>query len=255
MSIRLWFSQHDKVANDPGSPLYDVGGKPDAYLKDHTGPISTLSVDEQYLYSGSWDCTVRVYSKETWDCVSVLAYDDWVYSIAARGSQLLVSAGVAVCVHDICTGQVTRKFENLHDGPCTCLEGTQNGKMLFTGSADGLVLAHDLRMKDPSMVLWHHNGAVQSLAFEDPWMASASADGSVIMMNTEAQLKKAAGLAKAGPGASGARCLNGNCRQFQAAGAAYAVDIRDQWLVCGSASEVVKVGFKAWDTCKQGGSA
>ena len=55
--------------------------------------------------------------------------------------------------------QVVRKFEGLHEGGVSCLEGGHSGRMLFTGASDGLVLAHDLRMKDPSMVLWHHNAA------------------------------------------------------------------------------------------------
>ena len=46
---------------------------------------------------------------------------------------------------------------------------------MFTGGGDGLVLLHDLRMRDPSSIVWHHNAAVQDLAFEDPWLVSASA--------------------------------------------------------------------------------
>ncbi len=43
-----------------------------------------------------------------------------------------------------------------HDGQVTSLEGTESGRLLFTGSEDGMVLAHDLRMHDPTRVLWHH---------------------------------------------------------------------------------------------------
>ena len=54
------------------------------------------------------------------------------------------------------------------------MEGTYSGKLLFTGGADGLLMVHDLRMKDPSRVLWHHNAGVHGLALEDPWLVSAA---------------------------------------------------------------------------------
>jgi hypothetical protein len=139
---------------------------------------------------------------------SVLRYEDWVYSVAARGGLLLVAAGPEVLVHDLPSGKLLRKvrcvcwllrrsaarwlrhtagavrtgaaaavlcaphhehstthatqhatlhatharaqFQNLHEGPVSCLEGTHSGRLLFTGGSDGLLLAHDLRMKEPS---------------------------------------------------------------------------------------------------------
>lgn len=69
---------------------------------------------------------------------------------------------------------VPLQFQNLHEGNVSCLEGTYSGKLLFTGGADGLLMAHDLRMKDPSRVLWHHNAGVHGLALEDPWLVSAA---------------------------------------------------------------------------------
>jgi hypothetical protein len=56
---------------------------------------------------------------------------------------------------------------------------------MFTGGGDGLVLLHDLRMRDPSSIVWHHNAAVQDLAFEDPWLVSASAGGRGVIMGGE----------------------------------------------------------------------
>jgi hypothetical protein len=56
----------------------------------------------------------------------------------------------------------------------SCLEGTHSGRLLFSGGADGLLMAHDLRMKEASRVLWHHNAGVNGLALEDPWLVSAA---------------------------------------------------------------------------------
>lgn len=66
------------------------------------------------------------------------------------------------------------QFQNLHEAQVSCLEGSHNGRLMFSGGADGLVMAHDLRMKDPSAILWHHNAGVHGLAFEDPWLASCA---------------------------------------------------------------------------------
>ena len=80
-----------------------------------------------------------------------------VLSVAARGKHLLVAAGSEVFCHDLATGQVVRKFQDLHQGSILCVEGTQNSKMLFTAAGEGLVMAHDLRMKNSSRLIWHHN--------------------------------------------------------------------------------------------------
>lgn len=56
----------------------------------------------------------------------------------------------------------------------SCLEGTHSGRLLFSGGADGLLMCHDLRMKEPSRVLWHHNAGVNGLALEDPWLVSTA---------------------------------------------------------------------------------
>lgn len=162
---------------------------------------------------------------------SILKYEDWVWSLVARGGLLLVASGPEVHVHDLPTGKLVRKvgkgchrqqmvqararsiarqacvwplwqpappqrmrvqpsrsranpchclcsclqFQNLHEGSVSCLEGTHSGRLLFSGGADGLLMAHDLRMKDPSRVLYHHAGALTGLALEDPWLVSAAA--------------------------------------------------------------------------------
>lgn len=72
------------------------------------------------------------------------------------------------------------QFQNLHEGSVSCVEGTHSGKMLFSGGADGLLMAHDLRMKESSRVLWHHNAGVHGLALEDPWLVSAASGGVVV---------------------------------------------------------------------------
>lgn len=48
-------------------------------LTGHTGPVTSLCLTDSLLYSGSWDCTVRCWSRAggVLSCVNVLTYDDW----------------------------------------------------------------------------------------------------------------------------------------------------------------------------------
>lgn len=57
------------------------------------------------------------------------------------------------------------QFQNLHEGSVSCLEGTHSGRLLFSGGADGLLMAHDLRMK----VRWPPAGRLQPVAACVAW--------------------------------------------------------------------------------------
>ncbi|WIA30910.1 hypothetical protein OEZ86_000962 [Tetradesmus obliquus] len=173
------------VTGEADDTLFDLS-LPAQQLRGHIGPVTSLCLTESCLYSGSWDYTVRCYRRGSWDCISVLKYQDWVWSVVARGGLLLVASGPEVHVHDLPTGKLVRKFQNLHEGSVYCLEGTHCARLLFSGGADGLLMAHDLRMKESSRVLWHHNAGVHGLALEDPWLASCASDGTVLMHNYEA---------------------------------------------------------------------
>ncbi|KAJ9521149.1 hypothetical protein QJQ45_022853 [Haematococcus lacustris] len=238
---------------------FDVASAPAHCLLGHQKEVSALCLTPEALYSGSWDNTVRVWSREEgengpgFECVNVLRYDDRVGSVMARGGQLLVSAGAEVLVHDLGTGQVLRKFQNLHSGHVNCLEGSHSGCMLFTGSVrDKLLLAHDLRMKDPTLPLWRFKAGVHSLALEDPWLACSTTDGGVVLLNTEVALGCSRGPEAAwtsgsgagGRGAGGRHSLGASSRQLASAGSpAHSVDLVEQWLAAGSECTTVRV----WD--------
>ena len=84
---------------------------------------------------------------------------------------------------------------------------------------------------------------MQSIAYDDPWMAAAMDDGATLLLNTDAAMRggRAGPGSRAGPRAhcawdplpSSAAAVK---RQFPGAGGGpvYCVDIADQWLACGS---------------------
>lgn len=43
--------------------------------------------------------------------------------------------------------------------------------------------------QEGSFVLWQHNAGVTGLSYEDPWLATSSADGSTMLINTQTQRK------------------------------------------------------------------
>ncbi len=55
-----------------------------------------------------------------------------------------------------------------------------------------------------SRVLWHHNAAVTGLSFEDPWLASSSADGCIILQASDPGPGREGGRASRLVGKSGA---------------------------------------------------
>ncbi|GLI66981.1 hypothetical protein VaNZ11_011076, partial [Volvox africanus] len=317
--VRVWRAQHGGSESgcvaEASSSLFSISSKP-YILRGHGGPVSCLALDESLaapemyrsgggdgggvyggtLFSGSWDCTVRVWHQcaegsdgtgsggdddgcdfsdgsggsfavggsssdeairsgaaggsrrrrtaeatETedggWSCAGVLQYSDWVYCCAVRGGNLLVAAGSEVVVTDAATGRAVRRFAGVHDGAAVaCLEGCRSGRLLFTASGDGLLLAHDLRMKQGSRVLWHHNAAVTGLSFEDPWVASSSADGCIILQDSEQALAGGGGPQRA---------FNASCRALHCPPGqpALCLDLSDQWLAAGSENGVVRM----WD--------
>lgn len=213
-------------------------------LMGHTGPISGLALVESTIFSGSWDCSVRVWD---WDgdrakSRAVFKYEDWVWAIVCRGSSLVVAAGKDLIFQDAATGKVVRHVQHVRDeGHISCLESTQDSRVVFTGAADGMVQMHDTRAKLSTCTLWKHTAGVSDLAFEDPWVASCSHDGSLAMVNIEKKLHATNDIsltpAKLFPRASDTR------RIAWEDGPVYCVDMCSEWLACGSESPVVK----SWD--------
>ena len=73
-SMRAWFpalsedwDDGDLCFEEGRSPaLFDLAA-PHVSLPDHRGPVSSLCLTDSALYSGSWDCTVRTYSRHATD--------------------------------------------------------------------------------------------------------------------------------------------------------------------------------------------
>jgi hypothetical protein len=56
------------VTGEADEGLFDLS-LPGQHLRGHIGPVTSLCLTDSCLYSGSWDYTVRVWRRGSWDCV------------------------------------------------------------------------------------------------------------------------------------------------------------------------------------------
>lgn len=173
-------------------------------LRGHIGPITCLGLDSTRIYSGSWDMSIRVWDRASLRRLKILRHGDWVWSLVVRGPHLMSSAGSDIYTWDIETGQQLRVRLNVHVGNAYSLECSRSGHLLFTGGEDGAIhmfedrsprrhISHsggDVIVNDKPVASWvPHSCPVYSLAFEDPWLVSASGDGKLAMMDVRKLLK------------------------------------------------------------------
>lgn len=188
--------------------LFDISGitgqSTEFCLRGHIGPVTCLGLDSTRIYSGSWDMSIRVWDRASLRRLKILRHLDWVWSLVVRGPHLMSSAGSDIYTWDIETGQQLRVRLNVHVGNAYSLECSRSGHLLFTGGEDGAIhmfedrsprrhISHsggDVIVNDKPVASWvPHSCPVYSLAFEDPWLVSASGDGKLAMMDVRKLLK------------------------------------------------------------------
>ncbi|KAG0579528.1 hypothetical protein M758_4G103300 [Ceratodon purpureus] len=207
--------------------LFDVAGiwggpnskGAETCLYGHTGPITCLGLDATNIYSGSWDMSIRVWDRVTLRSGNQLLHNDWVWALVPRGRRILSTAGSHVYSWDIETGH-HRMRAGAHVGQAYAVQGSRSGDFVFTGGEDGAVRMFDDRLMSrqkraggskssgatgdsSALAVWMpQRGAIHSLAFEDPWLVAASADGSVAMMDVRQIMEKASASGKRLPSSS-----------------------------------------------------
>ncbi|BDA51263.1 probable E3 ubiquitin ligase complex SCF subunit sconB at N-terminal half [Coccomyxa sp. Obi] len=239
-SLRVW-----KAVGSDSKAHFDLSTSKE--LPGHAGPVTSVAMSDECIFSGSWDYTVRIWGRSRLKTMAVLSCSDWVWGVCPRGPNLLVAAGRSACVFDQSTSRALRRYDSgavremLHSPR---VEGTRDGRLLFIGNADGALQAFDLRQSkaDPVATLWQQGSPVQSIAFDDPWLAAALDDGSALLLNVDAAMRGGRSSLRAREAARPAQAIK---RQFvgSAACSAYCVDIADQWMASGSDAATVRT----WD--------
>jgi WD40 repeat protein len=225
--------------------------KTEVRLWGHDGPVTSLALDLTRIYSGSWDTTVRVWDRHSMKCTVVLRHSDWVWGLVPHDTTVATVSGSDVYVWDTNSGNLVTIVPYAHVGNTYALARSHTGDFIFTGGEDGLIhmyeLVHDSYTTEALHVAtWNpHSGPVYSLAFEFPWLVSASSDGKLALIDVRKLLrtsKRALGKRAAKAKHSGEvnveppqRMLHGFQNNL------YSVDIGADRIICGGEEGVVRI--------------
>ncbi|KAG5053204.1 F-box/WD-40 repeat-containing protein [Glycine soja] len=164
-------------------------------LWGHEGPITSLALDLTRIYSGSWDTTVRVWDRLSMKCTAVLRHSDWVWALVPHDTTVASTSGSDVYVWDTNSGALVTIVHNAHVGNTYALARSHTGDFLFTGGEDGAIHMYEIVNDGYESKTWHvaawipHSAAVYSLAFEFPWLVSASSDGKLALIDVRKLLR------------------------------------------------------------------
>ncbi|PIN03926.1 Cdc4 and related F-box and WD-40 protein [Handroanthus impetiginosus] len=189
---------HGWKAEDGNPHLFDLRAPQNRNMEfqvwEHEGPITCLALDFSKMYSGSWDMTIRVWDRSSLKCLKVLVHNDWVWSLVPHDTTIGSTAGTGVYIWETNTGSQLAVINSVHVGNTYSLARSHTGKLLFTGGEDGSIhmfeITRNSKCNMRRIATWMpHSGSVYSLAFEFPWLVSASSDGKISLIDVRELLK------------------------------------------------------------------
>ncbi|OZJ04647.1 hypothetical protein BZG36_02047 [Bifiguratus adelaidae] len=152
----------------------------EAVFKGHTGPVTCIAtwVDangREYLFTGSWDKTIRQWDVETLECVYVYAgHADFVKHILIHNSAIYsASSDCTIRLTSISTHETIRILKG-HTRPVECLAMSDNGTLYSAGS-DRVIRRWNTQTGESQELIGHETSVIYIQLHEDE-MWSASAD-------------------------------------------------------------------------------
>ncbi|KAG5716260.1 hypothetical protein E4T56_gene10611 [Termitomyces sp. T112] len=205
----VWIAENTAVVRK----LDLESGKTVQLYKGHTGPVTTLaftdtnpgSGDGKILITGSWDRTIRLWNTDTRELISTTkdAHGDFIKSLFVLSSHnLLISSGSDKIVRfwDLSTlqrkeplrsvGSIsshTRPVESLYASTCF-----DTSAVLYTADTMGIIKFWFLTKDGGSSPTWrgtlreeliHHRTRINEMLYGSDHLWTASADGTVQVLN------------------------------------------------------------------------
>ncbi|KAF8009338.1 hypothetical protein BT93_J0360 [Corymbia citriodora subsp. variegata] len=236
------------------SHLFDLRGhqsqSSEFRLWEHVGAVTSLALDLSKIYSGSWDMTVRIWDRTSLKCLRVLRHGDWIWGLVPHDTTVATSSGSDVYIWDINSGTLMTVIQTAHVGNAYSLARSHTGDFLFTGGEDGAIhmfeISHLVDRDFSHVASWiPHSGPVHALAFEFPWLVSASADGQLALIDVRKLLRTKKSISAKKILKTGSidrtkveppqRMLHGFSSDL------FSVDIGADRIVCGGEEGVVRV--------------
>ena len=154
--------------------------------RNHTGPVSCLDCNGEYLASGSWDKSINIYNAQSGIVVATLKkHKDFVKSIKfIEGTDLLISCGTdnSIILWDVKKKEFVReindqsvKFHSL------CLFEDS----FFVGCSEGSIRCYSLKDFSLQYTLKEHLTTVYDLFILNDSLYSSSADKIVLQWTLE----------------------------------------------------------------------
>ena len=159
-------------------------------ISGHTWAVTSVAIspDGQFLVSGSFDKTVKIWHLPSGELLHNL--DDHSQgvgsvSVSPDGQSLASGSGVGrIRLWQLSTGQELRAVDG-HSSLVLALAYSPDGRTLASGSEDGTVKLWDVETGELQYALSGHSDRVWSVAFNprSPLLASSSYDGTIKLWN------------------------------------------------------------------------
>ncbi|KAI4386171.1 hypothetical protein MLD38_004126 [Melastoma candidum] len=218
-------------------------------LWGHDGPVSCLALDLSRIYSGSWDMSVCVWDRATLKLLKVLRHNDWVWGLVPHDTTIACTAGPDVYIWDTDGGNLSTLIRHAHAGETYAVARSRTGEFLFSGGQDGKIHMFEVgRRVMPDylhVATWvPHTGHINCLAFEFPWLVSASSDGKIALIDVRKLLNsdkhsKAKKFSKVNT--IDPTKVEPPQRMLHGFGGLFSVDIGADRILCGGEDGVVRI--------------
>ncbi|KAJ3136158.1 hypothetical protein HK100_002033 [Physocladia obscura] len=201
-------------------------------LESHKDRVFAVAVstDGQFVVSGSWDKTVKIWDVHTGAVQkTLLGHSDEVYAIAISADSQFIASGSSdrtVKLWDVQTGAVQKTLKG-HSKAVRAVAISPGGQFIVSGSADTTVRIWDAQTGVVQKTLTGHTDYVRSVAISaNEWfVVSGSSDKTVKIWNVES-----GEVLKTLEGHSTFVC-------------SVAISVNEQFIVSGSDDTTVKI----WD--------